>query len=99
MNISTCGLKCNECEFFGNKCNGCQAVKGQTFWALEMMPAKTCPLYDCAVNQRDYKDCGDCSELPCNTFVTMKDPNSTEEEHQQSLKTRVEVLNDLKRSR
>lgn len=92
MVLSTCGLKCNECEFFGKTCDGCKAVKGQTFWAKEMMPTKTCPLYDCAVNQRTYKDCGDCMELPCNTFVTMKDPNSTEEEHQESLKRRVALL-------
>lgn len=92
MNISTCGLICDECEFFGKKCNGCKEVKGQTFWALEMTPTKTCPLYDCSVNQRIYKDCGGCSELPCNTFVTMKDPNSTEKEHQESLKKRVAIL-------
>ena len=92
MNISACGLICDECEFFEKTCNGCKEVKGQTFWALEMMPTKTCPLYDCSVNQRKYQDCGGCSELPCNTFVTMKDPNSTEEEHQESLKKRVAIL-------
>lgn len=92
MILSTCGLKCDECEFFENKCNGCKVVKGQTFWALEMMPTKTCPLYDCAVNQRCYKDCGDCAELPCNTFVTMKDPNLTDDEHKESLKRRVAIL-------
>ena len=53
MTISTCGLVCDECEHFGTNCNGCKAVKGQTFWALEMMPTKTCPLYDCAVNQKN----------------------------------------------
>ena len=96
MNISTCGLVCDECEFFGNKCNGCKAIKGQTFWALEMMPTKTCPLYDCAVNQHKYSDCGDCKELPCELFLKMKDPNSTEEEHQESLKKRVSILKEKK---
>jgi len=96
MIISTCGLKCDECEFFGNKCNGCKAIKGRTFWALEMMPTKTCPLYDCAVNKHGFSDCGDCKELPCELFLKMKDPNSTEEEHQQSLKARVAILKENK---
>lgn len=94
MKISTCGLICDECEHFGNKCEGCKAVAGQTFWALEMMPAKTCPLYDCSVNKRKYNDCGGCAELPCELFLKMKDPNSTEEEHQQSLKNRVAILKE-----
>jgi len=96
MNISFCGLNCNDCEFLGNKCNGCKAIKGQTFWALEMMPTKTCPLYDCAVYQRKYKDCGDWKELPCDLFLKMKDPNSTEQEHKESLKKRVKILREGK---
>ena len=96
MNISTCGLICDECEFFHKTCNGCKVVKGQTFWALEMMPSKTCSLYDCTINQKKYKDCGDCKELPCDLFIKMKDPNSTEEEHQKSLKERVAILKKWK---
>jgi hypothetical protein len=92
MLLSACGLKCDECEFFGKECNGCHAIKGQTFWAKEMMPNKTCPLFDCAVNVKGFKDCGDCPELPCKTFREMKDPNSTEEEHQLSLVQRVSRL-------
>jgi len=92
MLLSNCGLRCDECEFFGKTCDGCKAVKGQTFWAKEMMPDKTCPLYQCAVNTRSYKDCGDCAELPCKMFREMKDPNSTEEEHQQMLLKRVALL-------
>ena len=49
-------------------------------------------LYDCSVNTRNYKDCGDCAELPCKMFREMKDPNSTEEQHQKSLLTRVSLL-------
>lgn len=97
MILSACGLKCDECEFFQKKCNGCKTVKGQTFWALEMMPAKTCPLYDCAVNQRNNKDCGDCTDLPCELFLKMKDPNSNEEEHKVSLEKRVAILKERKK--
>jgi hypothetical protein len=89
MTLSNCGLICDECEFFNKTCTGCMSVKGQTFWAKEMMPTKVCPLYDCAVNQRQYANCGGCSELPCGMFRNMKDPNSTEEQHQQGLIDRV----------
>jgi hypothetical protein len=92
MILSACGLVCDECEFFNNTCTGCIIIKGSTFWAKEMMPAKVCPLYDCAVNKNKFRNCGGCSELPCKMFTEMKDPNSTEEEHQKSLVTRVALL-------
>jgi hypothetical protein len=92
MTLSACGLICDECEFFNKTCTGCIKVKGSTFWAKEMMPSKVCPLYDCSVNKKGYKNCGDCSELPCKMFREMKDPNSTEEQHQKSLLKRVELL-------
>jgi hypothetical protein len=92
MLLSACGLICSECEFYGKQCEGCHAIKGQTFWAKEMMPDKTCPLFNCSVNLKGLKDCGGCAELPCKTFREMKDPNSTEEEHQKALIERVERL-------
>lgn len=85
MLLSTCGLICSDCEFYGKTCDGCKAVTGQTFWAKEMMPDKTCPLYNCAVNLKSYIHCGECAELPCEMFRKMKDPDSSDEEHQQSL--------------
>ena len=92
MLLSACGLICDECESYGKECNGCIAVKGQTYWAKEMMPDKTCPLFNCSVNNKGFKNCGDCEELPCKMFREMKDPNSTEEEHQLSLVQRVDRL-------
>ena len=89
MILSACGLICDECEFYEKECNGCLAVKGQTFWAKEMMPDKICPLFNCSVNEKGFKSCGDCEELPCKMFREMKDPNSSEEEHQLSLVQRV----------
>jgi hypothetical protein len=64
-------------------------VKGSTFWAKEMMPGKVCPLYDCAVNQKGLTSCGGCSELPCITFLEMKDPAVSEEEHIKSIGIRT----------
>jgi hypothetical protein len=92
MILSACGLICDECEFFSKTCTGCINVLGSTFWAKEMMPAKVCPMYDCAVNKKGYNNCGSCNELPCKLFQDMRDPKSTEEEHQASIVVRVARL-------
>jgi hypothetical protein len=92
MILSACGLLCDECEFYNKTCTGCINVKGSTFWAKEMMPSKVCPMYDCAVNKKGYKNCGDCSELPCKLFLDMKDPNCSDEEHRKSIGVRVSRL-------
>jgi hypothetical protein len=92
MKLSACGLICDECEYYEKECNGCIAVSGQTFWAKEMMPNHTCPLYNCAVNEKGFAGCGHCHELPCDMFRQMKDPNSTDEEHELSLVQRVSRL-------
>jgi hypothetical protein len=92
MTLSVCGLNCNECEFFNKTCSGCNKVKGSTFWANEMMPNKVCPLYDCAINKKEFRNCGDCSDLPCKMFRDMKDPKTSDEEHQKSILIRVMAL-------
>jgi hypothetical protein len=92
MTLSACGLICDECQFFNTTCKGCINVKGSTFWAKEMMPGKVCPLYDCSVNSKKLLNCGGCEELPCKMFRDMKDPNTSDEEHQKSIAKRVLVL-------
>jgi len=92
MKISACGLICDECEYYTKECNGCIAVSGQTMWAKEMMPNHTCPLFDCAVNKKGFKNCGQCYGLPCEMFRQMKDPNITDKEHKLSLVQRVTLL-------
>ena len=92
MIISACGLICDECPLYDKTCAGCLEVKGQTFWAKDAIPNKICPLYDCAVNVKRFKDCGVCPELPCRMFVEQKDPHSSEEEHKAGIVKRVTVL-------
>jgi hypothetical protein len=89
MTLSACGLNCSECEFFNKTCAGCTKVKGSTSWAKEMIPNKICPLFDCSVNKKELRNCGDCSELPCKMFREMKDPKTSDEEHQKSIQKRV----------
>jgi len=91
MVLSACGLKCDDCEFFNKTCTGCISVKGSPFWSVEL-PTRVCPMYDCSVNMHGFKNCGGCSELPCKMFLEMKDPNSTNEEHRESIRIRVAHL-------
>ncbi len=90
--ISSCGLVCADCNFFNNPCSGCSEVKGKTFWAEEELPNKICALYECAINQKKFENCGNCSKLPCKMFITQKDPNISIAEHNKELKLRVERL-------
>ena len=93
--ISACGLDCSTCPWYPNTCKGCFAVKGSTFWAKDAMPNKTCSLYHCSVNERGYKNCCGCAELPCATFIQQKDPNSSQEEHLAAINVRVARLKGI----
>lgn len=88
-NISVCGLLCEECQFFKETCPGCYEVGGKTFWAEEIIPKKVCPIFDCVINDKEYKNCAECSDLPCNIFNELKDPNISDEEHEKSIKKRI----------
>ncbi len=90
--LSACGLLCNECNFYNTSCNGCYAVKGSTFWAIKTVPDKICTLYKCAVIDKKFNSCGQCAELPCKKFTDLKDPNTSDEQHQKSIGERVKRL-------
>ena len=93
--ISACGLDCSVCPWYPNTCSGCFSVKGSTFWAKEALPGKTCALFNCAVNERGYKNCGGCAELPCRKFVELKDPNTSQEEHLATIHVRAARLKGI----
>jgi hypothetical protein len=93
--VAVCGIQCEACPHFGKPCAGCYAVKGKTFWAVEHVPAKICPLFQCSVNEKKHRHCGECAQLPCKTFRDMKDPSWSDEEHQKLLKERVERLKQV----
>ncbi len=90
--LSSCGLLCNECEFYSNQCAGCYRVKGAPFWAAEYTTEGICPLFKCAVVDKKYNSCGHCPDLPCELFIRMQDPNTSDEQHRKSLKERVARL-------
>jgi hypothetical protein len=88
---SVCGIYCGNCEYFGKECAGCNNAKGKPFWTVSVK-MDVCPLYDCSVNKKNLKHCGFCSELPCNSFLQLRDPSLSDEAFNESLKKRRDNL-------
>jgi hypothetical protein len=88
---AVCGLFCRTCEHLGEKCQGCGQQKGKPFW-VATMNVEACPLYNCCVNTKQLEHCGLCSELPCETFLALRDPALSDEEAEKALIARQ---NDL----
>lgn len=64
MNLSSCGIDCDVCQFKSEKsCPGCHPLEGRPFWAKE----GTCDLYACAVEKK-LLHCGGCGDFPCETL-------------------------------
>jgi hypothetical protein len=88
---AACGISCGECEYLGKQCQGCNATKGKPFWTdLEKMPV--CAIYDCAINKKQLEHCGLCSELPCKTYLAMRDPSMNDEQFNESVQKRCANL-------
>jgi len=96
--ISVCGLDCAvmcaECnkieELQNNPCKGCNAMEGKVFWT-KYFNMDICSIFACA-KEKQLKHCGECELLPCNIWIELKDPSMSDEQHQQSIKDRVDVL-------
>ena len=90
MQMSPCGIDCEECPLKKDCGGSCHDCEGKPFY-LKDFGVEVCPLYDCAI-KKGFRTCGECSELPCQLFYDWKDPSMTEEAHLQSVKDRVEAL-------
>jgi hypothetical protein len=89
--LTICGANCTGCPNMNKECQGgCEAVKGRVYWA-RYIGVEVCPVYAC-VESKKYMDCGDCSQLPCETWVKLKDPSMSNEQHQKSIIDRVALL-------
>lgn len=91
-----CGLYCGNCEYLGEKCQGCGNVQGKPFWTTQMK-IEVCPLYDCCINKKQLEHCGMCDELPCETFKAFHDPALSEKEAKKVVLVRQNEL--LKRKK
>lgn len=51
-----------------------------------------CAIYDCTVNQKQFKNCGECSKAPCEIWMKTRDPKYSDEEFAENVKTRIQAL-------
>ena len=86
-----CGLFCRTCDHLGTKCGGCGNQKGKPFWTTSMN-IESCPIYNCCINKKHLEHCGLCDELPCVTFLALRDPSLSEEEAEKVLAARKKDL-------
>ena len=89
LDISCCGTKCRECNFYGDMCQGCNECQGKVFHAPK---GKACPIYACSVNKKKLRDCGQCGEVPCDIWRGTKDPSLSDEAFEKNIADRVRNL-------
>jgi len=91
--ICVCGVDCEGCPHFKGECAGCHAIQGKVYWA-QYIGAEECPIYKC-VKDKNLANCGMCTEMPCQIWLSLKDPAWSEEEHQKSIQDRVTALENF----
>ena len=94
MLLSPCGIDCAVCPMKDKCGDGCQVCGGKPFF-IKDFGVETCPIYDCSVNKKGYKTCGQCDEVPCKIFFDWKDPSMSDEEHRKAVNTNVALLKNL----
>lgn len=91
-NLSPCGTTCPDCPSYEkSECAGCSSIQGKVYWA-PYVSATVCPVYNCVVNEKKLPHCGKCQDLPCKMWYDLKDPSYTDEQHEKSIRDRVERL-------
>ena len=88
---AACGLYCGDCEYLGEKCQGCGHIQGKPFWTAQF-GVEVCPLYACCVNEKQLEHCGLCENFPCETFTSLRDPSLSDEEAEKALLDRQNAL-------
>lgn len=88
--LSKCGINCSECYAYTKECAGCEEVSGKPFWTGHI-GGGPCPVYKCC-GDKEYTNCGKCSQLPCKEWIDLKDPSLSDEEHMESINKRVKLL-------
>jgi hypothetical protein len=92
---AACGLYCGDCEYLGGQCSGCGNVEGKPFWTGQL-GLVVCPVYNCSVLRQGIEHCGLCEEFPCELFTSLRDPNMSDEEAENSVRARQENLRKRK---
>ncbi len=87
--VTCCGSACRTCGCYGSLCKGCNETRGRVFHAPE---GRACPIYACAVEQKELKSCKTCGSLPCEIWMQTKDPSMSQEAFERNVKERAERL-------
>ena len=87
--LSVCGTDCTECFCYKDMCKGCNVVKGKVFHAPD---GKACAIYDCVMEGKRLKNCGECSQAPCTIWMNTRDPKFTDEEFAENVRMRLQAL-------
>ena len=87
-----CGCDCGACDIRKkDECGGCNAVSGRAPWTKEAgFPC--CPFFACCREDKGFRDCGSCPELPCELFSDCVDPEAGSEENERWLAERLRAL-------
>lgn len=89
--LCLCGVKCDECEEFGQQYGGCATISGKIFWAKHC-GSDVCPIYSCCVNEKGLENCRKCDKLPCQLYFDTKDPQISDKSHNERGRQRVNIL-------
>lgn len=86
--INVCGSVCEGCYCLDKICKSCNECEGKIFHA----GGNYCPIYDCAVNQMSFKNCGECDKIPCDIWRKTRDPNYSDKEFEANIAERLKRL-------
>lgn len=89
--LSCCGTDCGGCECYGNLCKGCNESEGKVFFVQE---GQACPIYECVINRKRFKNCGNCREVPCSVWKNTRDPKYTDKEFAENIEARLRALRE-----
>ena len=92
LGLSCCGTDCGACPLRGNTCTGCNEACGRVF---HMPEGKACPIYACCAGKHRFATCAGCGQLPCDTWLAVRDPSMTEEGFKKSVEDRVRTLRGI----
>ena len=71
----------------GGPLPGCEAAGGQVFHSPE-----GCPIYRCVREEKGFRDCGQCREIPCRIWQDTRDPAVSDEAFAADIRLRVDNL-------
>jgi hypothetical protein len=92
--ISACGIDCAGCEYKKDCGGSCHEGGGKPFY-IKDFGVEICPIFDCAVNKKGYRTCGECDELPCQIILGWRDPSMSEEAHVKAVNENAAFLKSI----